>query len=342
MLVAPTATVFCAFLTVSQINAASYTATRNLEDYCGRTLSTSCPSLYGEAGTLRFYYMPSTSCKVTVSLSSYYCGTSYEYYSIYLNIRKSYMPSSSKMEIYDTSSGRTLGKSWDGGFSQAQNSNPTSAGQYLSKTTGRPEISIEFTPSHSYPPTSSHEVYFDYVLISDTYTRYNSHCPALNGYLNDNIICDTTDDRVNCPSSYSALVYNMDAATSRQTCSTTTTTGPTTTRTAATTTANYDYLVPTHGGLSAGAIVGIVVGCVAFVAIVIGVIVACAHRAPEVTEQKKAFTHNAYSAMPAVVFTQQGGFPPYPYLAKIYAPGPYPPGAMPQSAFITTTTTTTN
>ncbi|XP_055348538.1 uncharacterized protein LOC129595522 [Paramacrobiotus metropolitanus] len=339
MLVFPVATVFLSFLTVSQINAASYTAARNLENYCDRTLSISCPSIYGEAGTLRFHYMPSTSCKVTVTLSSSSCGSSYEYFGIYLNIRKSYMPTSSTMQIYDTSSSRTLGKSWNGG-NQPQYSNPTSAGQYLSRSTRRPEISIEFTPSRSYPPTSSHEVYFDYVIVSDTTSSYNTYCRALSGYISDNLICDTSDDRVNCPSSYSASVYTMEAATSRQSCSTTTTRR--TTRRAATTTANYDYLVPTHGGLSGGAIAGIVIGCVAFVAIIIGIIVACAYRGPQVTVQNAAFTHNAHSAAPAVVFTQQSGPPPYPYPAQVYAPGPYPPGTMPQTATFTTTTTTTN
>ncbi|XP_055348542.1 uncharacterized protein LOC129595524 isoform X2 [Paramacrobiotus metropolitanus] len=296
--------VFLACLFAAGSHAASYTSSRNLEDYCGRTLSISCPSYsFGEAGAIRFWNMPSRSCEVTVTLSSSYCGSSYEYFRIYLNIRESKMPTNSQMMIYDTSSSRTLGKSWSGG-TQAQYSNPTSAGQYLSKSAKRPEISIEFTPHSSYPPASSHQVLFDYVIVSDESSSSRTYCSALYGYISDSLICDTTNDRVNCPYSYADLTYSMDAAMNRQTCYN-----------------NYD--------LGAGAIAGIVIGCVAFVAIVIGIIVACASRRPRTTVQNVAFTNNAYSA-PVVTFSQPGAPPPYP--TQTYAPAvppPYPAGAAP-------------
>ncbi|XP_055348531.1 uncharacterized protein LOC129595513 isoform X3 [Paramacrobiotus metropolitanus] len=291
------AAIFLTCLFAPVIHAASYTSTKNLEDYCGRTLSINRPYSSGEAGTIRFWYMPSTTCKVTVTLTNCYYGSCNQYFKIYLNIRESKMPTSSTMEIYDTSSSRTLGKQWNGG-SQPQYSNPTSAGQYLSRSTSRPEISIEFTPSRFYPPTSSHQVVFDYVLVSDISVSKNTYCSALSGYVSDSFICDTSNDRVNCPSSYSASVYSMDPAMYRQSCS-----------------------------LEGGAIAGIVIGCVAFVAIVIGIIVACAKRRPRTTVTNKvAFTNNAYSA-PVVTVSQPGA--PVPYPTQTYAPSPYPAGAAP-------------
>ncbi|XP_055348523.1 uncharacterized protein LOC129595508 isoform X2 [Paramacrobiotus metropolitanus] len=280
-------------------HAVTYSSTSNLENYCDRTLYISCPYSYGEAGTIRFWIMPKTTCKVTVTLSSSNCGSYNEWFKFYLNIRESKMPTSSTMEIYDTSSSRTLGKTWNGGsYAATQYSNPTSAGQYLSRSARQPEVSIEFTPSRSYPPASSHQVVFDYVVVSDTSSSYNTYCSALSGYVSDNYICDTSNDRVNCPSSYSASVYSMDPAMYRQSCS-----------------------------LEGGAIAGIVIGCVAFVAIVIGIIVACANRRPRTTVTNKvAFTNNAYSA-PVVTFSQPGA--PAPYPTQAYAPAPYPAGAAP-------------
>ncbi|XP_055348576.1 uncharacterized protein LOC129595558 [Paramacrobiotus metropolitanus] len=336
----PAIAVFLTFLLVSEVKTASYTAARDLENYCGSTLRISCPGSNGEAGRLRFYRMPRTVCQVTVTLESL-CGVSSEYFMIYLNIRNSYMPTNSLMEIYDTSGSRTLGKSWSGGESQPQYSNPTSAGQYLSRSARQPKISIEFTPSSSYPPDGIHEVFFDYVILSDTRSPYNTLCSALSGYVSNSLICDITDDRVNCPDSYTPSVYDMNAAWYRQSC--TFESGATITpRTWPPTTTSF-YYGPAHvsfSTLSGGAIAGIVIGCVAFVAIIIAIIVVCGHRDQQAMKQKAAFTQNAHSAAPAVVFTQQDGPAPQPYPTQVYAPGPYPPGTMPQPTTVTTTSTT--
>ncbi|XP_055348575.1 uncharacterized protein LOC129595555 [Paramacrobiotus metropolitanus] len=287
-------------LIASVADAASYTPTRDLENYCGRLLDINCPFTSGEAGTLRFWSMPRSPCKVTVAFSSLSCGSSFEYFSIYLNIRSSYMPLNSKMEIYDTSIGRTLGKSWDGGSRVPQSTNPTSANQYLSRASTQPKISIEFTPSTSYPPSSEHDVFFDYVIVSDTSSHYNTYCSALRGYVSNSHICDTTNDRVNCPNSYTAEVYQNNPATSRQTC-------------------RYYY------GLGGGAIAGLVIGGVAFVAIIITIILVCARREQRMRAQQVA-TNNAYSVS-TVTVTPQGT--PTSYPTQTYAPALYPAGSAP-------------
>ncbi|XP_055348573.1 uncharacterized protein LOC129595553 [Paramacrobiotus metropolitanus] len=287
------------FLAVTGANAALYSAHRNLEDYCGRTLEINCPYSYGEAGTLRFLRIPGTACKVTVTLSSSSCGLSYEYFAIYLNIRSLYTPENSRMEIYDTSSIRTLGKSWNGGYTP-QNSNPTSAGQYLSKYARQPEISIEFTPSLDNTPAFYHEVVFEYVILSDTSSDSNARCSALNGYVSDNYICDTDNDRCNCPYAYTPYVYSMSPAGYRQQCA-------------------YE--------LSGGAIAGIAIGCFAFVVVII-VITALVgkRRRPRTKTPRVAFISNGYSET-SVALTPQEAPPPYP--AQAYAAPPYPAATSP-------------
>ncbi|XP_055347085.1 C-type mannose receptor 2-like [Paramacrobiotus metropolitanus] len=210
--------VYIAILLVGTgINAASYWPEVILDNRCNQTIDLPAS---GKAGSLVFPILPRDFCKVRVVLDTfswyYYSWTeTFPRYSIYLNIRKSNMPTNSLMEIYDTSGRtRTLGKSWGGGV-QSQHFNPTSAGQYLSHYDEQPEISIEFTPSSSYPPGAPHQVFFDYVIVEESAENHNSYCGALGGYVYDDLICDQYNDRVNCPENYNNSIYDMDPALER-------------------------------------------------------------------------------------------------------------------------------
>ncbi|XP_055348537.1 uncharacterized protein LOC129595521 [Paramacrobiotus metropolitanus] len=243
------------FLFSSFADGFNYT-TKNLHDECHtaeRIIYLNCPtSVTGSAGTIIF--KPETvaniadGCAVTVKAREGCTGDKNDEYAIYINIKASHLPHDSEMSIYDVkeSSPKTLEKRWSGA-PLGQNINPTSVGQTLSFWAREPALSVEYA-HNQLSVNASHQVILDYVIVEHYGGDHNTWCHALMGYVSNEYICDTQDDRVSCPSRYTHSVNNMEPATDRQSCT---------------------------AGLTGGEIAGIVIGSVIGVAILAGIAVAC-------------------------------------------------------------------
>ncbi|XP_055349762.1 uncharacterized protein LOC129596489 [Paramacrobiotus metropolitanus] len=312
----------CAFVGVSLVifllirssyGYASYQSF-DLEDRCNRSLTIDCPYMYsGRAGTFRYYVVtklqPGT-CYLNVTLDSN-CGMSYNYYSIYLNIRKFNLPTNDRVRIYEKNTySRNLLKDLTG--SQSAFSNPASVAQTRTSYVKQPSISFEYFRSAS-SATGSHEAFIDYVIVEDTSSSHNTYCSALSGYVNDDYICDRdySTDRVNCPSSFT-FDTGRNPAYSRQSCSSSHNN-------------NYYY----DDGLSAGAISGIITGCVFFFVIVFYAIAAA------VGSRRRAAVRPVVLARGTITTTR-------PVVVGTYEPMPSYAGAPPSYAEVTATTVTTS
>ncbi|XP_055348581.1 uncharacterized protein LOC129595562 [Paramacrobiotus metropolitanus] len=162
---------------------------------------------------------PSSSCKLTVLIDDH-CASLMaqgDEYALYLNLRSIDIPAFSSLEIYDAvhHGDPVLRRSWDGQRGW-QNKNPTSFAQFRSQSMERLNVFIEYR--HGGLCRTTREVVFDFVIVEAKHTVNNTYCYALNGYVNNKYICDTTDDRVNCPTILSDTTKAMEPAYARQFC----------------------------------------------------------------------------------------------------------------------------
>jgi hypothetical protein len=275
--------------------------TLNLENYCGSTITLPCPSssyYNNRYGTFRFYYVPTTTCIVKVTLSSS-CDRSSDRFAIYANIKESKIGPLDLIEIYENSTGTTSGrllKNLNGGTTSAL-TNPTSAGQFMTQFTARPTVTFKYNPRSVY--LSSYQAYFDFNILqssSNNYLSYDRYCSSLSGYVHKDLMCDSSD-RVNCPSSYSSSspVYDVDQSSCTSTSSI--------------------YL-------SSSAISGIVAGCIAALCLIGGLIGLCvrAHR----RRQPGFMTQYNPSLAPTTIGGTTQSQPTMTELGQRGGPAPYP------------------
>jgi hypothetical protein len=281
----------------------NYDTTR-MENYCSRTITLPCPSSTSSTnrgGTLQFYYVPTATCSVKVTLSSS-CYYSSDRFAIYVNIKESKIGPMDSIEIYENNTSVTgiLLKKLSGGTTYAH-TNPSSAGQFRTQCTPRPTMTFKYIPGliHS----DSYQAVFDYNILqlpSNSYRGYDYYCSALNGYVHKDLMCDT-NDRVNCPSSYSndSLVYGVDWSS----CSSIYTTRSSTYRTRSSTytyTGGYYYYSYWSGGVIAGIVIGSIGGII-FIAAMISLCVRASRNTTQTTTMMMTST-----GAPVVV----GGYQP--------------------------------
>ncbi|XP_055348501.1 uncharacterized protein LOC129595500 [Paramacrobiotus metropolitanus] len=139
-------------------------------------------------------------------------------YAIYFNVRNFEIPRSSRLEIYDASGQGepVMKRGWNGGDGW-QHYNPTSVAQVRSDYARQPAFSVEYYHGRA-QCRSARKVVFDYVITEALSTVNNTYCTALDGYVNSQYICDTAEDRVNCPAWISDSMSSLEPAYQRQYC----------------------------------------------------------------------------------------------------------------------------
>ncbi|XP_055349724.1 uncharacterized protein LOC129596465 [Paramacrobiotus metropolitanus] len=253
-------------------DAQYYNSYPDLENTCNQSLTIECPYPYtGRAGTFRYYFIPNMPmglCTFNVTLAAD-CGGPYDRFAFYFNVRKFILPTADYVRIYQTAGSlRFLLKELTGRYTAWYF--PSSVAQALTSYAKQPSITFEYFRGSALS-TGSHEAYIDFVVVENDSHSMNTRCTALSGYVNNNFICHTdgTNERVNCPASFTPIVNGMNPAYSRQCAPQTTTTYPyywySSTPSYWNSHSNYDY------GLSSGAITGIVMGSVFFVVFLIAV-----------------------------------------------------------------------
>ncbi|XP_055348536.1 uncharacterized protein LOC129595519 [Paramacrobiotus metropolitanus] len=210
-------------------------------DICNEVVELDCPTTAsGSAGRItfrphiaisatpdNFYNIPgytehceqSGPCKLTV-MTNGNCGSLDEGHAVYFNARSLNIPEGSRLDIYDRTDhgGPKLRRSWDA-YRAGWYRNLQSVAQFRSQFTyrERPTIFIEYHHGAA-ACRESREIVLDFVMVEEKRTVNNTYCTALNGYVNNAYICDTTDDRVNCPQILSDMTRNMQPAWKRQFC----------------------------------------------------------------------------------------------------------------------------
>ncbi|XP_055349815.1 uncharacterized protein LOC129596529 [Paramacrobiotus metropolitanus] len=226
-------------------NALEYQKVSPLKAKCDHSVYLQCPNKHQtSAGTLNHSPLPNEFCEITLKTNGF-CGKYGTEYAIYVNIRKSNLPENAIMEIYDLRPEKSLAKSWGGGELSSETGSG-SVGQVRSSYARQPELSIEYTPPRTNAISPEYGVTFDYILVDRQNNSYVSPCYALDGYIHSEYLCDNTDNRINCPANYKDAVHAMKPASGPQ-----------------------DNCV--SASMDGGVIAGIVIGCVFFVFIVVGI-----------------------------------------------------------------------
>ncbi|XP_055349795.1 uncharacterized protein LOC129596520 [Paramacrobiotus metropolitanus] len=207
---------------ISDAHAQYYNSYPDLESTCNQTLKMECPFLYTDkAGTLRYYFisnLPTGLCYFNVTLPPD-CGMADDVFAFYINIRKFVLPTADSVRIYQTNhvAPRVLLKELTG--SLYARPSPASVAQALTSYAKQPSFSLEYFRS-TFNSTREHEAYIDFVVVEGRAHIMYTHCTALSGYVYNKLICDTdgTNERVNCPASFTPVVYTTNPAYSRQSC----------------------------------------------------------------------------------------------------------------------------
>ncbi|XP_055349810.1 uncharacterized protein LOC129596526 [Paramacrobiotus metropolitanus] len=191
----------------------------DLEATCGRTLVLACPyTSDGRAGTFRYRSIEILSkgfCYFHVTLNSN-CMKPSTQFAFYFNIRKFRVPDGDALSIHENKDeSRLLILSLYG--VRGHLSNPASVAQTLTTYAKEPSVTFEYNRTSSLV-YAVHEVIIDVVVVEDTSHSHNTYCGALQGYVNEDLICDADgiSDRVNCPSSYTANPNGISPALWRQ------------------------------------------------------------------------------------------------------------------------------
>ncbi|XP_055349817.1 uncharacterized protein LOC129596531 [Paramacrobiotus metropolitanus] len=207
---------FCVLRTTT---AFYYNLYSDMETRCNQSVVLDCPYLIsGRAGTIRYQNIPvlsRESCWFTLTLDSS-CGKPQMSFAFYFNVRKFNLPYPDALRIYENWNG-FRGLVMQLADSMPQYRNPSSVAQALTAYVKQPSVTFEYMRRASYS-SSVHEVIVDFVIVEDTSHSRNTFCGALQGYVNDNFICDNDgiNDRVNCPLTYAASVDGNNPARGTQ------------------------------------------------------------------------------------------------------------------------------
>ncbi|XP_055332497.1 uncharacterized protein LOC129584362 [Paramacrobiotus metropolitanus] len=188
----------------------------DLAEFCGRTITVPCPYATGEGGTLKFISRPRKPCRVELRLTDPCIPCANDPYSnilpkygFYLNFRNATKYQMDAIHLRSVASGKpvmTLLPS----KSLSSTANPPSVTQYktpLANVGQAPSIFIEYMPAFTLSEVDDSidtNITIDYVVTESLAGQYQTAvlCSALQVYVSRRLICDSTDNRINCPRSY--------------------------------------------------------------------------------------------------------------------------------------------
>ncbi|OQV17460.1 hypothetical protein BV898_08394 [Hypsibius exemplaris] len=183
--------------------------------FCGQTIRLPCSrNGDGRAGELVLGYHPRSQCRVqvTVDTSDPSCSPTAQY-SIYMNVKHASFRQFDRVTISEIRPTGTPNSyvssdlfSVYGGQPRQSFSNLSSVAQIKSAWSVKPFLGITYdvaTVNIQAPPADffGNSLTLDYNVVHISGSSTDTFCPALGGYILNELICETRQDRVNCPTS---------------------------------------------------------------------------------------------------------------------------------------------